>query len=255
MARVVSARSPSARASSAPSVARARRDGGARAGTKGEETRSAVLGEAITQASVVGLRGVTIGTLATKAGLSKSGLFAHFKSKESLQLGILEEAITRFIALVVAPALKEPRGKPRVAALLTAWKRWARADFMPGGCLFVSAIAEIDDLEPAVRARLVEAQLDWVDTLAQAIRIAQDEGHFRKELDATQMAFEVLSLAYGHHVLGRLLRRAGDPDASAKSGGDRGRARRAVPSPTEVEERLDRAVGRLFRDAQGRDAR
>ena len=230
------------------------RESGARSGSKGEETRSAVLGEAITQASVVGLRGVTIGTLATKAGLSKSGLFAHFKSKESLQLGILEEAITRFIALVVAPALKEPRGKARVAALLTAWKRWARADFMPGGCLFVSAIAEIDDLDPAVRARLVEAQLDWVDTLAQAIRIAQDEGHFRKELDATQMAFEVLSLAYGHHVLGRLLRRAADPETGAKGSSARAgdRARRTIPSPTEVEARLDRAVGRLFRDAEGR---
>jgi AcrR family transcriptional regulator len=218
--------------------------------TKGEETRSAVLGEAIAQASVVGLRGVTIGTLATKAGLSKSGLFAHFRSKESLQLGILEEAITRFIALVIAPSLKEARGKPRVAALLGAWKRWARSEFMPGGCIFVSAIAEIDDLEPAVRARLVEAQLDWLDTLAQAIRIAQDDGHFRKDLDATQMALEVLSLAYGHHLLGRLLRLSG-PGSS-----ERTRApRRTSLSPAEIEARLDRAITRLFRDAQPRDAR
>lgn len=208
--------------------------------TKGEETRSAVLGQALTEASLVGLRGVTIGTLATKAGLSKSGLFAHFKSKETLQLAILEEAITRFIALVVAPALKEPRGKHRVAALLRNWQRWARAEFMPGGCIFVSAIVEIEDLEPAVRARLVEAQLDWVDTLAQAVRIAQSEGHFKKDLDAEQMAFEVVSLAYGHHLLGRLV--GGDATPRSKA--------RAMPSAADIEARLDRAITRVFRDAQ-----
>lgn len=220
--------------------ARSVRPEGTRIGTKGEATRSTVLGQAITEASVVGLRGVTIGTLATKAGLSKSGLFAHFKSKESLQLGILEEAITRFIALVVAPALKEPRGKARVAALLRNWQAWARADFMPGGCIFVSAIVEIDDLEPAVRARLVEAQLDWIDTLAQAVRIAQDAGHFQKDLDATQMAFEVVSLAYGHHLLGRLVRTTGAEKKKTRS----------LPSANDIEARLDRAITRVFRDAQ-----
>ncbi len=212
-------------------------------GTKGQETRSVVLGEAITQASVVGLRGVTIGTLASKAGLSKSGLFAHFKSKETLQLAILEEAIERFIALVVAPALKEPRGKPRVAALLGNWKRWARAEFMPGGCVFVSAIVEIDDLEATVRQRLIQAQLDWIDTLSQAIRIAQDEGHFKKDLDAQQMAFEIVSLAYGHHLLGRLVR-------TAPASGERAGARRPTPAPDEIEARLDRAIQRLYRDAK-----
>lgn len=211
---------------------------------KGEATRGAVLGEAITLASVVGLRGVTIGELATRSGLSKSGLFAHFKSKESLQLAILEEAITRFIALVIAPALKVPRGKARVAALLKHWRRWARADFMPGGCVFVSAIVEIDDLEPAVRARLVEAQLDWLDTLAQAIRIAEAEGHFKKGTDAPQMASEIISLAYGHHVFGRLLR--GSAGLAA--------GRRAPPSPAEMDARLDRAITKVFRDAQVRDA-
>jgi len=234
MVRVVSTRARSAAAAPAREV---------RPGTKGQETRSAVLGEAITQASVVGLRGVTIGTLASKAGLSKSGLFAHFKSKETLQLAILEEAIERFIALVVAPALRESRGKPRVAALLGNWKRWARAEFLPVRCVFVSAIVEIDDLEAPVRQRLVQAQLDWIDTLAQAIRIAQDEGHFKKDLDAQQMAFEIVSLAYGHHLLGRLVRTA--PAASERAG-----ARRATPAPDEIEARLDRAIQRLYRDAK-----
>ena len=236
MSRVV--QSPVRRAAAARE--RSQRPEAPRVGTKGEATRSTVLGQAITEASVVGLRGVTIGTLATKAGLSKSGLFAHFKSKESLQLGILEEAITRFIALVVAPALKEPRGKARVAALLRNWQAWARADFMPGGCVFVSAIVEIEDLEPAVRARLVEAQLDWIDTLAQAVRIAQDAGHFQKDLDATQMAFEVVSLAYGHHLLGRLVRTTGAEKKKTRS----------LPSANDIEARLDRAITRVFRDAQ-----
>lgn len=203
---------------------------------KGEATRSTVLGEALSQASVVGLRGVTIGTLATKAGLSKSGLFAHFKSKEALQLAILEEAITRFVAIVIAPSLREPRGRPRVAALLQSWKRWATSEFMPGGCVFVSAIVEIDDLEPAVRARLVEAQLDWIDTLAQAIRIACDEGHFRADIDPQQEAYELVTLVYGNHLLSRLVR---DPAiTSAKAHATVG-----------LDERLERAIRRLLRAA------
>lgn len=191
-------------------------------GPKGESTRSAVLGHALALASEVGLEGVTIGTLAERASMSKSGLFAHFQSKETLQIAILDEAIARFVDQVVMPALKSPRGEPRVRALLKRWQLWSRAEFMPGGCVFVASIADFDDKEGAVRDRLASCQRDWLDTLATAIRIGVDEGHFAKNTDPAQIAHEILTLAYGTHLIARLLR---DPSA---------------------EKRLGRAVERIF---------
>lgn len=176
--------------------------------SKGEDTRSVVLTRALALASELGLEGVTIGVLAGAVGLSKSGLFAHFKSKESLQVAILETAIERFVAAVVAPALKRPRGEPRVRALIENWMKWAEADFLPGGCIFVQAMAELDDRPGIARDRLVAAQRDWLDALTTAVRIAKDEGHFRKDLDPAQLAHELIALAYGHHLLSRTLRDA-----------------------------------------------
>jgi AcrR family transcriptional regulator len=178
--------------------------------SKGSATREAVLGHALAQASSLGLSGVTIGTLAERAQMSKSGLFAHFESKEALQIAVLDEASRRFIETVVAPALRKKRGEPRVRALLEYWRRWATAEFMPGGCVFVASIAELDDRPGPVRDRLIECQRDWLETLTTAIRIAVAEGHFRRDLDPAQLAHDFLSLAYGTHLLARLLR---DPKA------------------------------------------
>ena len=175
--------------------------------TKGEETRSAVLGSALSLATQVGLEGVTIGKLAEHVGMSKSGLFAHFASKENLQLAILDEAVERFVALVVAPALKKARGEPRVRALIDNWLAWSKQDFMPGGCIFVVAGVELDDRPGPARDRFVASQKDWLATLAGAARIAIEERHFKKDLDAEQLAHEVYSMAYGYHFL----RRIGDP--------------------------------------------
>ena len=174
--------------------------------SKGASTRDAVLGHALALASEVGLEGVTIGTLADRAHLSKSGLFAHFESKEALQIAVLDEAVRRFVDQVVSPALRQPRGEPRLRALLGNWLRWANADFMPGGCVFVASIAELDDRPGPVRNRLAETQRDWLDTLATAVRIAVEEGHFRAEVDPQQLAQEFLALAYGTHLIARLLR-------------------------------------------------
>jgi AcrR family transcriptional regulator len=175
--------------------------------TKGDETRSAVLGQAITLASTLGLEGVTIGKLAEHVGMSKSGLFAHFSSKENLQLSTIEEAIARFVAMVVTPALKKPRGEPRVRSLFCHWLDWSKAEFLPGGCIFVAATVELDDRPGPVRDRLIASQKDWVSTIAHAARIAVDEKHFRKDLDCEQFAHETFSIAYGYHFL----RRVGDP--------------------------------------------
>lgn len=193
---------------------------------KGETTRGAVLGHALALASEAGLEGVTIGTLAERAAMSKSGLFAHFASKEALQIAILDEATARFVAQVVLPALKKPRGEPRVRALLERWLAWAKADFMPGGCVFVASIAELDDRPGPVRDRLAASQRDWLDTLSTAIRIAVEEKHFRADVDPKQLAHEILTLAYGTHLISRLLR---DPS---------------------TEKRLHVAVDRLFRSVR-----
>ena len=186
--------------------------------SKGASTRSAVLGHALSLASEVGLEGVTIGTLAERANMSKSGLFAHFESREALQIAVLDEATGRFVEQVVAPALRRVAdemfaGEPRLRALLDNWLRWANADFMPGGCVFVASIADLDDRPGPVRDRLAASQRDWLETLATAIRIAIEEKHFRTDVEPAQLAQELLALAYGTQLMTRLLR---DPKTEAR---------------------------------------
>lgn len=178
--------------------------------TKGAETRAAILDEALSRASVHGLGGVTIGELAKRAGMSKSGLFAHFKSKEQLDIAVLDEARDRFVAHVMAPALKAPRGLPRIRALFERWMEWESADFQPGGCVFMAAAMELDDQPGPARDHLVASQRDWIQALQTAARIAVDEGHFRADLDVEQWAYELWGLALGYHFYSRLLR---DPRA------------------------------------------
>jgi AcrR family transcriptional regulator len=175
--------------------------------TKGDDTRSTVLGSALSLATQLGLDGVTIGKLAEHVGMSKSGLFAHFSSKENLQVAILDEARDRFVALVVAPALKKARGEPRVRALFENWLTWSKQDFMPGGCIFVVAAVELDDRPGPARDCFLASQKDWLAVLSQAARIAIEEKHFRKDLDTEQVAYEMYALAHGYHFL----RRIGDP--------------------------------------------
>jgi AcrR family transcriptional regulator len=180
--------------------------------TKGEDTRHAVLSAALEMASAEGLAGVTIGRLAEKVGMSKSGLFAHFSSKEGLDCAILKETIDRFVADVVSPALKARRGEPRVVALFERWLAWR--DAMPKGCIFVAAAVELDDKPGPARDVLVGAQKDWIETIATAARIATDEGHFRKDVDVQQLAHEIYCLGFGHHFVQRLVR---DPKAEART--------------------------------------
>jgi AcrR family transcriptional regulator len=174
--------------------------------TKGEETRDAILDTALALASTGGLEGLSIGALAQAVGLSKSGLFAHFGSKEDLQLAVLRTAADRFVAEVIAPGLREPRGEPRVRALFERWLAWETASFLPGGCPFIAVSNELDDRPGPVRDYLVQSQRDWLDALANAARIAVAEGHFRADLDAEQFAYEVYSSILAYHQFSRLLR-------------------------------------------------
>jgi AcrR family transcriptional regulator len=173
---------------------------------KGAQTRDAILDIALSQASVGGLGGLSIGGLAQEVGLSKSGLFAHFGSKEELQIAVLRTAADRFVAEVVSPGLRHPRGEPRVRALFEGWLAWERASFLPGGCPFVAASSELDDRPGPVRDYLVQTQRDWLDALATAARIAVEEGHFREDLDPAQFAYEQYSIALAFHQFHRLLR-------------------------------------------------
>lgn len=174
---------------------------------KGEETRHAILSRAFELANVVGVSGLSIGRLAEATGLSKSGLFAHFGSKEALEVAVVQEASRQFVQEVMVPALREPRGLPRVRALFERWLEWGDR---PGGCFFVGASAELDDRPGPPRDALVQASKDWIDELTKAAQIAVREGHFHAELDAAQFAFEEYGIMLGVHTFHRFMR---EPDA------------------------------------------
>lgn len=181
---------------------------------KGEQTRQAILGEAARVASRVGLSGLTIGNLAEQAGLSKSGLFAHFKSKESLQSEILAYASEQFIDHVMRPALSAPRGEPRMRQLFESWIKWCAGNVLPGGCLFFAAAAELDDQPGPVRDKLVRDQQDLIDAIVQIFSTGIAEGHFRKDADAEQFAHDLHGIMLGYSYAFRLMR---DPAAEKRT--------------------------------------
>jgi len=178
---------------------------------KGEETRSGILSAAGQVAGQVGLDGLTIGGLAARTGLSKSGLFAHFGSKEELQLQVHAHNVERFTAEVIRPALRAPRGVPRVRALFEGWLAWAAA---PGGCPLLAASFEFDDRPGPLRDRLVQDQRDWLDTIAMVVTSGIAEGHFRPDLDPRQFAQDLEGVMLAFHLASRLLQ---DPEAATRT--------------------------------------
>lgn len=178
---------------------------------KGDETRSGILAAAGELAGQVGLGGLTIGVLASRTELSKSGLFAHFGSKESLQLQVHDYSVERFTAEVIRPALRAPRGEPRVRALFERWLEWGSAT---GGCPLLAASFEFDDQPGPVRDRLVRAQRDWLDTIAMVFSGGVTEGHFRPDADARQFASDVEGVMLAFHLASRLLE---DPEAATRA--------------------------------------
>jgi AcrR family transcriptional regulator len=165
-------------------------------------------------ASQVGLEGLTIGRLAEDLELSKSGLFAHFRSKEALQVQVIEYASERFVQFVLRPALAAPRGEPRVRALFERWFDWPRVGGHASGCIFVALAVELDDRPGSARDRLVQSQKEWLEFLASAFRIGIEEGHFRPDADPEQFAHDLYGIMLAHHHASRLLR---DPRASERA--------------------------------------
>lgn len=181
---------------------------------KGEETKALILDSALKLVSLEGLGAVSIGRLAKSVGLSKSGLFAHFNSKDALQARVLERAAEQFISAVVHPAIKKKPGLPRLRAMFENWLRWASSSQLPGGCIFVGAAVELDDKPGPQRDLVVQMQKDWVGTLARATRLAIDEGHLADETSPEQVAFEIYGIMMSFHLYKRLL---GDPRAKTRA--------------------------------------
>ena len=174
--------------------------------SKGDRTRQSILEEALAQATKVGFEGLSLGDLAKDAGMSKSGLYAHFASKEDLQLQILKMAAERFIAAVIQPAWGKPKGEARVRALFQLWFDWSRSSFLPGGCIFVAAANEMDDRPGPVRDHLVTEQRRWLATIGRAFFSGIEAGQFRPDLDCDQAAYEMEGIILAYHQFSRLLR-------------------------------------------------
>lgn len=172
---------------------------------KGERTRGTILDGAWRLATELGLEGLTLGRLAEELDLSKSGLFAHFESKESLQVQTLERAAERFQDIVLRPALAIPGGEKRLRTLVETWLEWPKRARQPGGCIFVAAAAELDDRPGPARDKLVALMRDWRATLARVAKRAQDMGELRRDLDPDQLAFEIQGIGLACHETARLL--------------------------------------------------
>lgn len=193
---------------------------------RGEETRQLILAQAVKDASSLGIAGLTIGALAKKLGMSKSGLYAHFGSKEALQVAVIERAVEAFTDAVLRPAMRAQRGEPRVRALLEGWSRWHDEGSQRAGCLLIAATSELDDRPGPARERLLSQQRDLMDFIGSVVGVAQREGHFRKDLLPEQFAFEAYGLLLMHHLSRKLLQRA------------------------DTEERIRLGIERLIKDAQ-----
>lgn len=185
---------------------------------QGERTRQAILETAVDIASVEGLEGLTIGRLASEHSMSKSGLFAHFGSKEDLQLATIEAARAVFKREVILPALEAEHGMPRLWKLCDVWLNYVQGGVFRGGCFFAAAAAEFDSRPGPVRDRIAEIMKEWLNILRRNLVEAQEAGQMDGDVDPTQLAFEFNALELGANWAYQL---HGDRQAFA-------RARRAI---------------------------
>src|SRR5271170_8373095 len=179
---------------------------------RGLKTRRAILRRAVNIASLEGLEGLTIGKLASTLRISKSGLFAHFGSKEELQCAVVDEARDIFVEKVVLPA-GQLRGLRLLRALCENWLSYGEQKVFPGGCFFSAASLEFDDRPGRVRDQIVGLMRRWLGNLEQAARDAQSAGEIAKHTDVRQLAFEIQALAMGANWSSRLFRDPGVYDS------------------------------------------
>ena len=168
------------------------------------ETKEFILQTALNLTSKFGLESLSICQLAKSVGMSKSGLFGHFKSKEKLQIMVLNYAAESFTEQVIKPAIKEPRGLPRLEAMMLQWKKWSH-HYLAGGCPILSSIVEYDDRPGPVRKHVKQLQQNMIHSFEKAIIISQEESHLSRDFSAKQIAYEIYSNMIGYHIYSRLL--------------------------------------------------
>ena len=174
---------------------------------KGQQTKAAIVDAALQMATQVGLEGLSIGLLADTLHMSKSGVFAHFGSREELQMSVVREYHVRFEREVFTPALQAKRGLPRLRALFDLWMK-RTSEEIDSGCLYISGAVEFDDRPGPVRDELVRSVRDWMKAMIKAIELAIEEGHLHADADARQIGFEIHGLILALHYEARLLRDA-----------------------------------------------
>jgi len=172
---------------------------------KGELTRAAILDSALELAARDGLEGLTIGLIAERMQMSKSGVFAHFGSREDLQLEVVREYHRRFQQNVFQPALDKPKGLPRLERVLDLWME-LRIHELTSGCIYISGAVEFDDRPGAVREQLVESVEMWRQALLKAVKISIEEGHLKKDANPEAMLFGIYSAVLGLHHDARFLK-------------------------------------------------
>ena len=189
---------------------RAARDGAreGRALQKGQQTKAAIVDAALGLATQIGLEGLSIGALAEVTQMSKSGVFAHFGSREELQISVIREYHARFEEEVFYPAMKEPRGLPRLRALFGNWMKRTSAE-IDSGCLYISGAVEFDDRPGPVRDALAGSVNTWLAAMYRAVVQAKEAGHLRADADEHQVSFEIHGLILALHYEARFLKSPG----------------------------------------------
>jgi AcrR family transcriptional regulator len=207
--------------------------------TKGSLTFSRILDEGTNLLSTSGLSGVTIGALAEQTGMSKSGLFAHFGSKEQVQLALLDYTAQIAERHVVAPAMRAEEGLPRLKALVQNWLGWTSRAGLAGGCPVAAGMFEVDDNDGPVRKRLLQMESSWRAFLARHVSRAIELGHLRRRLDVKQFVWELCGIYLSHHASVRFVRDA-MADARARTAFD-ALLERALPGSANKHRRADRS--------------
>ena len=179
-----------------------------RALQKGPQTKLAIIDAALGLAAQIGLEGLSIGAIAEVTQMSKSGVFAHFGSREELQISVVREYHHRFEQEVFYPALEAPRGLPRLRAMFANWMQRTSAE-LDSGCIYISGAVEFDDRAGPVRDALAESVNTWLTAMKRAVVLAMQEGHLRADADEEQIAFEIHALILALHYEARFLRTPG----------------------------------------------
>ncbi len=175
---------------------------------KGQQTKAAIVDAALGLATQIGLEGLSIGALAEVTQMSKSGVFAHFGSREELQISVIREYHARFEEEVFFPALQAPRGLPRLRAMFANWMQRTSVE-LDSGCIYISGAVEFDDRAGPVRDALASSVMTWHAAMRRAITSAKEEGHLRGDVDEDQMLFEVHGLILALHYEARFLKTPG----------------------------------------------